>query len=189
MKTPENMHENAVLSASEDSISTGQSAPSPKPARKPRKTSTRPVLPRQWELRREKGFKPFYYRISAFPKDPYPGVARWIMLGETNQEILDTRIRTSNNYVIVDKVPPEIAKSYIRQNHYLRQNNAAEITYGLYVFKRPEYKEMWEGKTPYPEKYNSFNVFPRLIGVAIMEIQLVHLHGAVFQMLSRIHGK
>jgi len=57
MKTPENTHENAVLSASEDSTSTAQSAPSPKPARKPRKTSTRPVLPRQWELRREKGFK------------------------------------------------------------------------------------------------------------------------------------
>ena len=167
MKTPDNMQENAVLSASEDSTSTAQSAPSPKPARKPRKTSTRPVLPRQWELRREKGFKPFYYRISAFPKDPYPGVKRWILLGETNQEIEKTRIRTSNNYVIVDKVPSDIAKDYIRQNHYLRQINAAEITYGLYVFKRPEYKEMWEGKKPYPEKYNSFNVFPRLIGVAI----------------------
>lgn len=41
---PENGQENALLSASEDSTSTVQSAPAPKPARKPRKTSTKPVL-------------------------------------------------------------------------------------------------------------------------------------------------
>ena len=168
MKTPDNTQENAVSAPVETSISTesiAPAAPTIPPVR--RRNPTRPVLPRQWEIYREKGFKPFYHRLSAFPKDPYPGVARWIMLGETDENLRDNMVRTTNQYVIVDKVPQDIAKKYIRQNHYLRQIGAAEITYGLYVFKKPEYKLMWEGKIPYPETYNSFNVFPRLIGVAI----------------------
>ena len=168
MKTPDNTQENAVSAPVETSISTesiAPAAPTIPPVR--RKNPTRPVLPRQWEIYREKGFKPFYHRLSAFPKDPYPGVARWIMLGETDENLRDNMVRTTNQYVIVDKVPQDIAKKYIRQNHYLRQINAAEITYGLYVFKKPEYKLMWEGEMPYPKNYNPFNVFPRLIGVAI----------------------
>lgn len=168
MKTPENTHENAVSApvvTSVTSESIAPAAPTIPPVR--RRNPAKPVLPRQWEIYREKGFKPFYHRLSAFPKDPYPGVARWIMLGETDEKLRDNMVRTTNQYVIVDKVPQDIAKRYIRQNHYLRQINAAEITYGLYVFKKPEYKLMWQGEIPYPEKYNKFNVFPRLIGVAI----------------------
>ena len=167
MKTPENTQENAVSTVVENPISTTQSAPSPKPARKPRKTPTRTVLPRQWMLHQEEGFKPFYYRLWSFPKEAYPGVARWKALGQDNEQLSRERLYTSKKYVIVDKVPNEIAKDYIRQNHYLKEINAAEITYGLYVFKRPEYKLMYEGKLPYPNRYNKFNVFPRLIGVAI----------------------
>ena len=168
MKTPDNTQENAVSAPVETSISTesiAPAAPTIPPVR--RKTPTRPVLPRQWMIRRDEGFKPFYYRLSAFPKGPYSGVARWKMLGEKNKKLKEEMVKTTNNYVIIDKVPAALAKKYIRENHYLRQINAAEITYGFYVFKKPEYKLMWEGKIPYPEKYNSFNVFPRLIGVAI----------------------
>jgi hypothetical protein len=168
MKTPENTQENAVSAPVETSISTESIAPAATtipPVR--RKTPTRPVLPRQWMLHEEDGFKPFYYRLWSFPKEAYPGVARWKSLGQDNEELSRERLYTSKKYVIVDKVPNEIAKDYIRQNHYLKDINAAEITYGLYVFKKPEYKEMFQGSKPYPEKYNKFNVFPRLIGVAI----------------------
>jgi hypothetical protein len=118
-------------------------------------------------LHEEEGFKPFYYRLWSFPKEAYPGVARWIGLGQDNEELSRERLYTSKKYVIVARVPNEIAKDYIKQNHYLKDINAAEITYGLYVFKKPEYKEMFQGNKPYPAKYNKFNVFPRLIGVAI----------------------
>lgn len=168
MKTPDNMQENADSAPVETSISTesiAPAAPTIPPVR--RKNPTRLVLPRQWMIRRDQDFRPFYYRLSAFPKDPYPGVARWKMLGEKNEILQEEMVNTTNKYVIVDKVPASLAKKYICENHYLRQINAAEITYGLYVFKKPEYKLMWEGKMPYPENYNPFNVFPRLIGVAI----------------------
>jgi hypothetical protein len=168
MKTPENTQENAVSAPVETSISTesiAPAAPTIPPVR--RKTPTRPVLPRQWMLHEEEGFKPFYYRLWSFPKEAYPGVARWIGLGQDNEELSRERLYTSKKYVIVARVPNEIAKDYIKQNHYLKDINAAEITYGLYVFKKPEYKEMFQGNKPYPAKYNKFNVFPRLIGVAI----------------------
>ncbi len=131
------------------------------------KTVNRRLLPRQWYLHTAKDFKPFYYRLGTFPKDPYPGVARWKQLGLTDENISKEKIYTSNKYVLVDKVPNEIARQYIRHNHYLKNINAAEITYGFYVFKKPEYKEMYLGKRPYPEKFNTFNVYPVLIGVAI----------------------
>ena len=173
MKTPENTQENAVsatvvtsvTSDSNPTDSIAPAAPTITPAR--RKNPTRPVLPRQWMLHEEEGFKPFYYRLWSFPKEAYPGVARWKALGQDNEELSRERLYTSKKYVIVAKVPDEIAKDYIKQNHYLKDINAAEITYGLYVFKRPEYKEMFQGSKPYPAKYNKFNVFPRLIGVAI----------------------
>ena len=168
MKTPDNMQENAVSAPVETSISTesiAPAAPTIPPVR--RRSPTRPVLPRQWELHKEEGFKPFYYRLWSFPKEVYKGVAYWKALGQDNEELSRERLYTSKKYVIVDKVPNEIAKDYIKQNHYLKDINAAEITYGFYVFKRPEYKLMWEGKLPYPAKYNTFNVLPRLIGVAI----------------------
>ena len=176
MKTPENTHENAVSAPVETTVSTApiqseSSAPTaPKASKAPnnrRRNPTRPVLPRQWMLHEEEGFKPFYYRLWSFPKEAYPGVARWKALGQDNEELSRERLYTSKKYVIVAKVPNEIAKDYIKQNHYLKDINAAEITYGLYVFKRPEYKEMFQGNKPYPAKYNKFNVFPRLIGVAI----------------------
>ena len=168
MKTPDNTQENAVSAPVETSISTesiAPAAPTIPPVR--RKTPTRPVLPRQWMLHEEEGFKLFYYRLWSFPKEAYPGVARWKSLGQDNEELSRERLYTSKKYVIVAKVPNEIAKDYIKQNHYLKDINAAEITYGLYVFKKPEYKEMFQGSKPYPAKYNKFNVFPRLIGVAI----------------------
>ena len=173
MKTPENTHENAVsasdvTSVTNDSIQSESSAPTASKApNSRRKNPTRTVLPRQWMLYEEEGFKPFYYRLWSFPKEAYPGVARWKLLGQDNEQLSREKLYTSKKYVIVDKVPNEIAKDYIKQNHYLKDINAAEITYGLYVFKRPEYKLMYEGKLPYPAQYNKFNVFPRLIGVAI----------------------
>ncbi len=168
MKTPENTQENADSVPVETSISTDSiapAAPTITPAR--RRNPSRTVLPRQWMLHEEEGFKPFYYRLWSFPKEAYPGVARWKALGQDNEELSRERLYTSKKYVIVAKVPNEIAKDYIKQNHYLKDINAAEITYGLYVFKRPEYKEMFQGSKPYPAKFNKFNVFPRLIGVAI----------------------
>ena len=168
MKTPDNTQENAVSAPVETSISTDSiapAAPTIPPVR--RKNPTRPVLPRQWMLHEEEGFKPFYYRLWSFPKEAYDGVARWKALGQDNEELSREILYTSKKYVIVVKVPNEIAKDYIRQNHYLKNINAAEITYGLYVFKKPEYKEMFLGSKPYPATFNKFNVFPRLIGVAI----------------------
>ena len=168
MKTPDNTQENADSAPVETSISTESippAAPTIPPVR--RRNPTRPVLPRQWMLHEEEGFKPFYYRLWSFPKEAYDGVARWKVLGQDNEELSREILYTSKKYVIVAKVPNEIAKDYIKQNHYLKDINAAEITYGLYVFKRPEYKEMFLGNKPYPAKYNKFNVFPRLIGVAI----------------------
>ena len=168
MKTPDNTQQNADSAPVETSISTESLAPSaptipPVSRRKP----TRPVLPRQWDLYDKEGFKPFYYRLWSFPKQPYPGVARWKSLGVDNEVLEKEKLNTTNEYVIVDKVPNDIAKDYIVQNHYLKDINAAEITYGLYVFKKPEYKEMYEGTRRYPAKFNKFNVYPRLIGVAI----------------------
>ena len=168
MKTPDNTQENAVSAPVETSISTDSiapAAPTIPPVR--RRNPTRPVLPRQWMLHEEEGFKPFYYRLWSFPKQPYPGVARWKSLGVDNEVLEKEKLNTTNEYVIVDKVPNDIAKDYIVQNHYLKDINAAEITYGLYVFKKPEYKEMYEGTRRYPAKFNKFNVYPRLIGVAI----------------------
>ena len=168
MKTPDNTQENAVSAPVETSISTesiAPAAPTIPPVR--RRNPTRPVLPRQWMLHEEEGFKPFYYRLWSFPKEVYKGVAYWKALGQDNEELSRERLYTSKKYVIVVKVPNEIAKDYIRQNHYLKNINAAEITYGLYVFKKPEYKEMFLGSKPYPATFNKFNVYPRLIGVAI----------------------
>lgn len=147
MKTPDNTQENAVSAPVETSISTESIAPAaPTIPSSRRKNPTRTVLPRQWMLHEENGFKPFYYRLWTFPKEAYKGVARWKALGQDNEALSREKLYTSKRYVIVDKVPNEIAKDYIIQNHYLKDINAAEITYGFYVFKKPEYKEMYEGK-------------------------------------------
>ena len=78
MKTPDNTQENADSAPVETSISTesiAPAAPTIPPVR--RRNPTRPVLPRQWELHKEEGFKPFYYRLWSFPKEVYKGVAYW----------------------------------------------------------------------------------------------------------------
>jgi len=88
-------------------------------------------------------------------------------MGETDENLSKEILFTSERYVLVDKVPREIARDYIRQNHYLKDIKSAEITYGLYVFRKPEHKQMYLGKIPYPHKFNAWIVRPRLIGVAI----------------------
>ena len=122
MKTPDNTQENADSAPVETSISTesiAPAAPTIPPVR--RRNPTMPVLPRQWMLHEEEGFKPFYYRLWSFPKEVYKGVAYWKALGQDNEELSRERLYTSKKYVIVDKVPNEIAKDYIRQNHYLKR--------------------------------------------------------------------
>lgn len=132
-----------------------------------RKTSNRRLLPRQWCLHTANDFKPFYYRLGAFPKVAYEGVQKWISMGETDENLSKEILYTSDKYVLVDRVPKSIARDYIKQNHYLKDIKAVEIAYGLYVFRKPEYKQMYLGKIPYPEKFNSWHVHPRLVGVAV----------------------
>ena len=129
--------------------------------------SKKPSLPRQWSLHTSRDFKSFYYRLGTFPTVAYDKVQNWITMGETDESLSKEILFTSERYVLVDKVPRDIARDYIRQNHYLKDIKSAEIAYGLYVFRKPEHKQMYLGKIPYPDKFNAWIVRPRLIGVAI----------------------
>ena len=140
---------------------------SPVVPRKRRTRSARTVSPRQWSLHTSKDFKPFYYRLNSFPKQIYKGIQKWISMGENDEQLSKEVLFTSEKYVVVDRIPKDIAKDYIKQNHYLKDIKSADITYGLFVFRRPEYKKMYEGKIPYPEKFNAWIVRPHLVGVAV----------------------
>jgi len=168
MKKIENSEQNDQIEPVEPPLQPSvPDQPSPKVPVEPRKTPNRRSLPRQWVLSTSKDFKPFYYRLGSFPKVAYEGVQKWITMGETDENLSKEILFTSERYVLVDKVPKEIARDYIKQNHYLKDIKSAEIPYGLYVFRKPEYKQMYLGKIPYPEKFNAWIVRPRLIGVAI----------------------
>jgi len=168
MKNIENPEQNDQIQPVEPQLQpTVPDLPSPGVPQKRRKTYNRRSLPRQWSLHTSKDFKPFYYRLGSFPKVAYEGVQKWITMGETDENLSKEILFTSERYVLVDKVPKEIARDYIKQNHYLKDIKSAEIPYGLYVFRKPEYKQMYLGKIPYPEKFNAWIVRPRLIGVAI----------------------
>ena len=168
MKTIENPEQNNQIQPVEPQLQpTVPDLPSPGVPQKRRKTSNRRSLPRQWSLHTSKDFKPFYYRLGAFPKVAYEKVQNWITMGETDESLSKEILFTSERYVLVDKVPRDIARDYIRQNHYLKDIKSAEISYGLYVFRKPEHKQMYLGKIPYPDKFNAWIVRPRLIGVAI----------------------
>ena len=168
MKKIENSEQNDQIEPVEPPLQPSvPDQPSPKVPVEPRKTPNRRSLPRQWSLHTSKDFKPFYYRLGSFPKVAYEGVQKWITMGETDENLSKEILFTSERYVLVDKVPKEIARDYIKQNHYLKDIKSAEIPYGLYVFRKPEYKQMYLGKIPYPEKFNAWIVRPRLIGVAI----------------------
>lgn len=168
MKKIENSEQNDQIESVEPPLQPSiPDQPSPRVPVEPRKTPNRRSLPRQWSLHTSKDFKPFYYRMGSFPKVAYEGVQKWITMGETDENLSKEILFTSERYVLVDKVPKEIARDYIKQNHYLKDIKSAEIPYGLYVFRKPEYKQMYLGKIPYPEKFNAWIVRPRLIGVAI----------------------
>lgn len=168
MKKIENSEQNDQIEPVEPPLQPSvPDQPSPKVPVEPRKTPNRRSLPRQWSLHISKDFKPFYYRLGSFPKVAYEGVQKWITMGETDENLSKEILFTSERYVLVDKVPKEISRDYIKQNHYLKDIKSAEIPYGLYVFRKPEYKQMYLGKIPYPEKFNAWIVRPRLIGVAI----------------------
>jgi len=168
MKKIENSEQNDQIEPVEPPLQPSvPDQPSPKVPVEPRKTPNRRSLPRQWSLHTSRDFKPFYYRLGSFPKVAYEGVQKWITMGETDENLSKEILFTSERYVLVDKVPKEIARDYIKQNHYLKDIKSAEIPYGLYVFRKPEYKQMYLGKIPYPENFNAWIVRPRLIGVAI----------------------
>jgi len=140
---------------------------SPKVRRNRSRNPTRTVVPRQWSLYTSNDFQPFYYRLNSFPKQIYKGIQKWLDRGENDEQLSKDVLFTSEKYVIVDKVPKDIAKNYIKQNHYLKDSKSPEIPYGLFVFRRPEYKDMYIGKIPYPEKFNAWVVRPHLVGVAV----------------------
>jgi hypothetical protein len=168
MKTPENTEQNSSLDQVD--LAPQPSAvdlPVPGTARKRPTRSNRRVLPRKWTLHTFKEFKPFYYRLESFKKEPYQGVQQWIDRCSDNENLSKEILYTSQNYVIVDKVPNDHARNYIKNNHYLKDITSTEIAYGLYVFNKPEYKDMYLGRKPYPEKFNKWIVYPKLIGVAV----------------------
>ena len=168
MKTIENSEQNDQIQPVEPQPQPPvPDQPSPVVHRNRSKTPARTVVPRQWCLHTSKDFKPFYYRLGAFPTVAYEKVQNWITMGETDESLSKEILFTSERYVLVDKVPRDIARDYIRQNHYLKDIKSAEISYGLYVFRKPEHKQMYLGKIPYPDKFNAWIVRPRLIGVAI----------------------
>lgn len=168
MKTSENPEQNDQIQPVEPHPQ--RSVPDPSSPGVPverRIRSKKPSLPRQWSLHTSKEFKPFYYRLGSFPKVAYEGVQKWISMGETDENLSKEILYTSDKYVLVDRVPRDIARDYIRQNHYLKDIKSAEIAYGLYVFRKTDYKQMYLGKIPYPDKFNSWHVHPRLVGVAL----------------------
>jgi hypothetical protein len=168
MKNIENAEQNDQIEQVEPPLQPiVQDQPSPGAPVERRIRSKKPSLPRQWTLHTSGDFKPFYYRLGAFPKQTYKGIQKWLTMGETDEQLSKEVLFTSEKYVVVDRVPKDIAKDYIKQNHYLKDVKSAEIPYGLFVFRRPEYKQMYLGNIPYPEKFNAWIVRPHLVGVAV----------------------
>lgn len=168
MKTIENAEQNDQIEQVEPPLQPiVPDQPSPGAPVERRIRSKKPSLPRQWSLHTSKDFKPFYYRLNSFPKQTYKGIQKWLTMGETDEQLSKEVLFTSEKYVVVDRVPKDIAKDYIKQNHYLKDVKSAEIPYGLFVFRRPEYKQMYLGNIPYPEKFNAWIVRPHLVGVAV----------------------
>ena len=95
---------------------------SPKVPRNRSKTPARTVVPLQRSLHTSKDFKPFYYRLGAFPKQTYKGIQKWISMGENDEQLSKEVLFTSEKYVMVDRVPKDIAKDYIKKNQvsYIR---------------------------------------------------------------------
>lgn len=121
----------------------------------------------KWVKLERNGFKQFYYATLKFADKPYDGVARWMHLGETDIEIRNKKISANRKLLHVVPIPSDIARDYIKKNHYLKQLNTAEIPFGLLVFRKEEYRKMYTGESPVDETINPWIRFPKLIGVAV----------------------
>ena len=121
----------------------------------------------KWVKLERDGFKPFYYATLKFADKPYDGVARWMHLGETDAEIKTTRVYAYRRNLLVIPIPSDIAREYIKKNHYLKQIKSAEIPFGLLVFRKEKYKMMYTGEIPIDYNINPWVRLPKLIGTAI----------------------
>lgn len=121
----------------------------------------------KWVKLERDGFKPFYYATLKFADKPYDGVARWMHLGETDAEIKTTRVYANRKNILVIPIPSDIAREYIKKNHYLKQIKSAEIPFGLLVFRKEKYKQMYTGEIPVDYNVNTWIRLPKLIGTAI----------------------
>jgi len=121
----------------------------------------------KWVKLERDGFKPFYYATLKFADKPYDGVARWIDLGETDAEIKTTKVYANRKNLLVIPIPSDIAREYIKKNHYLKQIKSAEIPFGLLVFRKEKYKQMYTGEIPVDYNINTWIRLPKLIGTAI----------------------
>jgi hypothetical protein len=121
----------------------------------------------KWVKLERDGFKPFYRATLKFADKPYDGVARWMHLGETDIEIRNKKISANRKLLQVVPIPSDIARDYIKKNHYLKQLNTAEIPFGLLVFRKEEYRKMYIGEIPVDETINPWIRLPKLIGVAV----------------------
>lgn len=121
----------------------------------------------KWVKLERDGFKPFYYATRKFADKPYDGVARWMHLGETDVDIKNKKVSANRKHLLVVPIPSELARDYIKKNHYLKQVRSAEISFGLLVFRNEKYKQMYTGEIPADEKINPWIRLPKLIGTAI----------------------
>ena len=121
----------------------------------------------KWVKFEREGFNPFYYATLKFADKPYDGVARWMHLGETDAEIRTTRVYANRKNLLVIPIPSDIAREYIKKNHYLKQIKSAEIPFGLLVFRKEKYKMMYTGEIPVDYNVNTWIRLPKLIGTAI----------------------
>ena len=121
----------------------------------------------KWVKLEREGFNKFYYATRKFADKPYDGVARWMHLGETDDEIKNKKLSANRKLLHVVPIPSEIARDYIKKNHYLKQLNTAEIPFGLLVFRKEEYRRMYLGEIPVDETINPWIRLPKLIGVAV----------------------
>ena len=96
MKTIENPEQNDQIQRVEPQLQPAvPDLPSPGVPVERRKTSNRRSLPRQWSLHTSKDFKPFYYRLGAFPTVAYEKVQNWITMGETDESLSKEILFTS----------------------------------------------------------------------------------------------
>jgi hypothetical protein len=121
----------------------------------------------KWVKLERDGFKPFYCATLKFVDKPYDGVARWMHLGETDDEIKNKKLSANRKLLLVVPIPSDIARDYIKKNHYLKQLNTAEIPFGLLVFRKEKYRMMYSGDSPVDETINPWIRLPKLIGVAV----------------------